>query len=262
MARVAGLRAIWQFDNRWQLLLNRLLFRRTGLQVYRSNGCEILVDHAAGDECGTRLCLTSQMYKKYLPLLDINGPINVLDLGANGGGFGVMLAVENVPIKKIVGVEMNPHTFMRAQFNITRNIRAECRVIHAAVCGERRQFDLLLGKGGTSDTIYQSGGSVHADRRRHSVSGITLDDIGDAEFPPPETVHLCKMDVEGAEYEMLWSDTHSLLRRVRHLIVEVHENAAHTKAEFFEKLAGLGFTKVPCADASPAGVYLLRNATC
>ena len=259
-ARLGGLRALWYFDNRWQLLWNRIVFRRTGLTVYRLNGREILVDHAAGDECGTRVCLVTRMYKRYLPLMSFSGPIHVLDLGANGGGFGLMLAAADVPIKKIVCVELNPQTCVRAQFNIARNISGQSKVIHAAVCGERRDFELWLGPGGTSNSIYQSGDSPAQGRSKVPVPGITLDDIGRTEFPEPEAVDLCKMDIEGAEYEVLFSRTHGLLRRVRYLVIEVHRNPAHTQAEFFEKLAGEGFEEVPCAEPGIKGVHLFRNA--
>jgi FkbM family methyltransferase len=259
-ARLGGLRALWHFDNRWQLLCNRILFRRTGLTVYRLNGREMLVDHAAGDECGTRVCIVTRMYRRYLPLMSFSGPINVLDLGANGGGFGLMLVAGNVSVQKIVCVELNPQTCMRAQFNMARNISGETKVINAAVCGERRDFELWLGPGGTSNSIYQSGDSPAQGRSKVSVRGITLDDIGRTEFPEPEVIHLCKMDIEGAEYEVLSSRTHGLLRRVRYLVIEVHPNPTHTLAEFFEKLAGVGFEEVPCAEAGIKGVHLFKNA--
>src|SRR5262245_11139755 len=91
-----GLRDIWAFDNRWQLLWQRLLARGTGLTVYKMQGHELVVDHSAEDECGTRLCIVSEMYRKYLPFLNLQGPINVLDLGSNGGGFPLMLLFEGV----------------------------------------------------------------------------------------------------------------------------------------------------------------------
>lgn len=94
--RLNGLKAVWPFDNRWQLIINRTLFRGTGLAVYKLDGREILVDHRGGDENGTRLCFVSDMYKKYLKVMRLSGPINVLDLGANGGGFPLMLVTAGV----------------------------------------------------------------------------------------------------------------------------------------------------------------------
>lgn len=99
--KLHGLKSLWNFDNRYQLLLSRLLFRSNPLNIYRLDGMEILVDHSAGDESGTRLLLTSPMYQQFLPQLNFTKPINVLDLGGNGGGFGLMLKRNRVPIKKL-----------------------------------------------------------------------------------------------------------------------------------------------------------------
>lgn len=41
--KILGLKAMFYFDNFWQLVLSRLLFRRTSLVVYRRKGCEFLV---------------------------------------------------------------------------------------------------------------------------------------------------------------------------------------------------------------------------
>jgi len=59
---------------------------------------------------------------------------------------------------------------------------------------------------------------------------------------------------------VLFSPTHGLLRRVRYLVIEVHPNPAHTQAEFFEKLASVGFEEIPCAEPGIEGVHLFKNA--
>ena len=65
--KLIGLRALWHFDNRWQLLISRALFPRDSLLVYRKGDVEFLVDHAAGDHNGTRLCIISDIYTRFLP---------------------------------------------------------------------------------------------------------------------------------------------------------------------------------------------------
>lgn len=54
--KLHGLKSLWKFDNRYQLLISRLLFRSNSLNIYRLDGMEILVDHATGDESGTDCC--------------------------------------------------------------------------------------------------------------------------------------------------------------------------------------------------------------
>src|SRR5262249_11392093 len=105
---ILGIRAIFMFDNWPVLLLERLFNRKAGLLIYRTKGMEILMDHLGGDCNGTRACLTTDMYSRYLPHLALHPPIRVLDLGANGGGFLLMLRAAKVEVAQAVCVEMNP----------------------------------------------------------------------------------------------------------------------------------------------------------
>ncbi len=89
--KIAGLRALWQFDNRWQLIISRTFFPRESLLTYKKDDLEFLVDHAAGDHNGTRLCLISDIYTRFLLAMDLGETISVFDLGAKGGGFPLML---------------------------------------------------------------------------------------------------------------------------------------------------------------------------
>ena len=74
-----------KFDNSLELILNRTFFRKFGVNIYRMKGMQIIIDHEGGDENGTRAALVTDMYKKHLNKLSPEKPINVLDLGANGG---------------------------------------------------------------------------------------------------------------------------------------------------------------------------------
>jgi tRNA1(Val) A37 N6-methylase TrmN6 len=55
------------------------------------------------------------MYREYLPFFTFSGPARVLDLGANGGGFPLMLRLAGIDLARVVSVEMDPMTFLRLQ---------------------------------------------------------------------------------------------------------------------------------------------------
>src|SRR4051812_27725218 len=100
--KVAGARAMLAFDNWPALLLGRLFHGDAGMFVYRKGQLEILVDHRGGDQTGTRMCIVSDMYRKYLPLFSVTQPANVLDLGGNGGGFPLMLKLAGIKLGTVV----------------------------------------------------------------------------------------------------------------------------------------------------------------
>ena len=257
-SKVEGLRAIWRFDNRWEILLSRTVFRNDNLNVYRLKGLEILVDHGAGDPNGARHVLVSPMYQRLLDRMEFSGKINVLDLGANGGGFPLLLRANQIRLNKLACVEFNPNTFSRMRFNIERNLDCDFKGINAAICGERRLIEVQLGSGSTGDSIYQQPSPSSAGTRTYRIDGLTFDDIYRASFAD-EVVDICKMDVEGAEYEVFATANHECISRCRYLIIEIHRLDGHSPADVITELQRHGFTELSAGSQSDPDVYLFSN---
>ncbi len=253
--KLAGLRALWHFDNRWQLIVNRTLFPKETLLVYRKDDLEFLVDHAGSDHNGTRLCLISDIYTRFLPFMELPETIAVFDLGANGGGFPLMLHLQGKRFSRLVCVEMNPNTFQRLRYNITRNIKGDIDLEHAAVCGNNQQLKLRFGRGDISDTIYQK---PNLSFPQFSVPGRTFDTLFRSCFQE-QKVDICKMDIEGAEYEVLNSAEQTCLRLCRYLLVELHPAPLEEQERFGAALVSLGFRRVPVGGDSVPGERLYRN---
>jgi FkbM family methyltransferase len=255
-SKVEGIRAIWRFDNRWELLLSRTVFRNDNLNIYRIKGMEILVDHGAGDPNGARHVLVSEMYQHLLGRMKLRDAINVLDLGANGGGFPLMLRANNLRLKKLACVEFNPNTFSRLRFNVERNLDCEFVGLNAAICGERRPIEMRLGSGSTGDSIYQQPQTEGT--RSYKIDGLTFDDIYKASFDG-EVVDICKMDVEGAEYEVFAAANHERVSRCRYLIIEIHKADDRQPEEVIAELKRQGFVELPRDSISDPDVYLFGN---
>ncbi len=256
--KLTGLRALWRFDNRWQLIFDRLFFQ-SSVSIYRLGDLEFLIDHEAGDHNGTRLCLISDIYTRFLPMMNLPAEVSVFDLGANGGGFPLMLLLHGKRLRRLACVELNPNTFRRLQYNITRNIPGGPTVINAAVCDTPRQFELWLGRGDISDSIYAERSSEgRAGRQAYLIEGHTFDELFQANFRD-DVVDICKMDIEGAEYELMASPEHANLRRCRYLIVEMHSAAAETIASFEQSLERAGFSLLHDGGGVIPGERLYRN---
>ena len=257
--KVTGVRALWRFDNRWQLISERLFSKNHGVSVYRLGETEFLIDHEAGDHNGTRLCIISDLYTRFLPVMNLGDTISVFDLGANGGGFPLMLHLHGKRFSRLVCVEMNPNTFCRLQYNVTRNVPCEPTLINGAVCGEHRQFELFLGRGDISDSIYtcESTGTLDG-RQRYVVQGYTFDELFRAQFGTA-TVDICKMDIEGAEYEAMATPEHQCLRACRYLLVELHTARPERLALFASELDAAGFALLDPGNDKIPGERLYVN---
>jgi FkbM family methyltransferase len=243
--KLDALRKIVTFDNWPMLILARVFDRKTGFVVYRKNGMDILVDYRGGDENGVRECIASVMYRRYLPSLVLPGPVRVLDLGANGGGFPLMLALAGVQVGQVVCVEMNPLTCTRLQVNLATNLGDAAFAINAAVCGLPVGSEILLNpsRGSTSYSMYteQAGSSTpHV-----SIRTTTLQALYDQYFAN-EFVDICKIDIESAEYDLIAASSDDLLRKIKYLFIEFHD-AARTPA-LLQRLIELGFVQIAVQD--------------
>ena len=256
ITKFVGLKSLLSFDNKWELLFNRLIFRR-GLNIYMYRGMEILIDHAGGDANGTRLCLTSDMYKRYLSMMKLSSPVTILDLGANGGGFPLLLNAEGIPLRKLVCIEMNPNTWQRLEFNIQHNLACARYCANIAVGGYHTELELFLGKGSTSDSIYDSRGSETDGLTMYNIPCWTFDEIYRHYFDG-QTIDVCKIDVEGAEYDIFLNAEHESVRRCRYLILEIHNNSADAKHLLIDMLYQSGFEQFS-NDNDYGDVYLFGN---
>ncbi|MCC6326883.1 MAG: FkbM family methyltransferase [Acidobacteria bacterium] len=249
VSKLRGLREIWAFDNRLFLILSKLFYPNEQLLVYRYKGLEILMDHSGGDANGAREVLVSPMYRRFLSRMHFDGPANVLDLGANNGGFPLLLHAAGIRLKKVVSVEFNPQTFARLHFNLTRNLPCAATPVNAAVCGERRVIETTLGKGSVSDNIYNPA----ADRgTAYSIAGMTLDDLCRDHFDD-EIIDICKIDIEEAEFEVFLGGEHQAISRCRYVVMEIHERGGRKADELIPVLEKLGLERQntdPDADPS------------
>lgn len=155
-------------------------------------------------------------------------PLVILDLGANIGLTMADMAVRH-PRAKIVGVELDGANAALARENL-RPWRDRCELLEAAVWSEGG----TIGYDGEPGNEY--GFRVMGSGAARSATAMSLDTIlarvgGAADY--------LKMDIEGAEREVLRSNT-SWAGRVRAIKVEAH--APYGVSECVDDLERLGFS--------------------
>jgi FkbM family methyltransferase len=253
----AGLKSILHFSNSVQLLANRLFFKNA-LLLYRYKGMDVLIDHEGGDAGGTRLCLTTDMYKHFLPFMSLPLRIIVLDLGANGGGFPLMLRAEGMSIRKLVCVEMNPNTWTRLVFNIYRNISCKAQCLNLAIGNANKELEVFLGKGSTSDSIYNSPADKREELEKHIISISTFDAMYENNFHN-EIIDICKIDIEGSEYDLFLNPGHERIKKCRYILMEIHPNTKELETGLNEEIKLLGFEQVSVPKQDSENVFLFKN---
>jgi FkbM family methyltransferase len=256
--KFSGLLECLRFDNALQLVAARLLFRRTRFVPHRLGGAQFIADQLGGDECGLRPCLVGGMYDPFLEASEIYqspAPWNIADLGANAGGFSLFFTKHLRSVGKIAAIEMNPLTYSRMRLNLLTNFGPAAVPINAAVGGVSGWIEVPFTFGSTGESVQR--GAVRG-APGFSIQMVTFDDFLNSQFGGGK-VDLVKMDIEGAEWDVLASEHCSKLRDCRHLLVEVHPRAGRGLSEFKQLVSRFGFELLEIRNAAAEDVFCFRN---
>jgi FkbM family methyltransferase len=254
--KIYGFRALMIFDNWPSLLLQRLLLRDSPA-FYRKGGVFFLADHKGRDQEGLRACFTTNMYSRFFSLFPRSNPLAVLDLGANSGGFGLALSAEGFAIRRLVAVEITPRAFARLAFNLGYNFGCTATSLNCGVCAREGPIRVRDNLGWVGNSIYEidKGSDDFV-----TVPGVTFDQLY-RDYFKSDKIDIAKIDVELAEYEVLYSDTCRNLTQCEFLLIEIHPHPSLSSDALITRIKKFGFELI--ADGSPdcAWVYLFRNSS-
>ena len=173
----------------------------------------------------------------------------VADLGANVGVFSVLAASRGA---RVTAVEPSAETFAWLERNAAP-FGVECR--RAAVVGRAPESgEVDLARDARGDTANHLAGlrPDDADAQGERVPAVAFSEL------LAEGYDLVKLDVEGAEFELLAGTPLAALSGLRRLVVEVHR-AAGEPAALGERLAAAGLT-VAVRDAPVDAAHVLMTA--
>jgi FkbM family methyltransferase len=236
--KLSGFASSLRFDNWPQLLLDRIFFRNSRFVPHRLNGVDFVADQKGGDECGLRPCLVEGMYDPFLKLsgaFQKTRPLNIVDLGANAGGFSLIFAARGITVQKVASVEMNPLTYSRMRLNVLTAYGPKAAPINAAIGAASGTVAVPFSFGGTGEVVKRDGRG-----EGFQVPVVSVDEFMNANFPD-EKVDILKMDIEGSEWDVIDARTCNRLRDCAAVIVEIHPRAGRGRPEFTAAMESLGF---------------------
>lgn len=181
------------------------------------------------DEAMARSEVFDNYYFKY-GKLEINPSDTVIDLGANIGSFTIAAAIMGA--KKIVAVEPHPDTLILLKNNLETNkefFTEPVTLFEGAVMGNGEEKAPLYicndpyGSGSHTlslDVTDNPEGFKHIEVKVTSLDELIKNTIGDV-----DTIDFLKLDIEGAEYEVLM--TCQSLPRIRQISMEWHHGPAN-----------------------------------
>jgi FkbM family methyltransferase len=229
----------------WRFLWREVVARRPVQRTYRlrRSGQRVVLRHRTPDLGGLTEVFVNDDYafgEDVLAALPAGRPVRVVDLGANIGLFGLKLLAAR-PDAQIVAVEPDPANARVLRETIEQNdAQPSWRVIEACAAAEDGVRSFVAGEYLTS---------------RIGPGGIEVRAID--VFPLLEDADLIKIDIEGAERDLL-ADPRFASLEARVLYLEYHP--PHSREEIVGLLRAAGFEPAPFTESHPgyADLHALR----
>jgi FkbM family methyltransferase len=179
-----------------------------------------------------------------------------IDVGANSGWFTAMGAHLVGPTGKVVGIEASPTIAARVQANLDRNGFAQARVVNAAATSRPCWVDVVPGP---DENL-----GITRIEKTHSADAIQVRGdalpslLSDEEI---RTARVVKIDVEGAEYDVIAGLDGSLDRfpDTCEFVVEVgaHRTEQEAVDRLFESFTSVGYTPYNLPNLYSVRSYML-----
>ena len=163
----------------------------------------------------------------------------VVDIGANVGIISILLA-RRFPSAQIIAYEPVPLTVRHLQRNLVANAVMNVAAMNLAVTGDGRPVTLRVPPDNSGGATILPAVRPEAVAVETPVASLTLDHV--FELHGVHRCRLLKLDVEGAEYEIL--EAAKCLDRVQTLILEPHELCCGQSAKKLLKMLASRWPKL------------------
>lgn len=188
---------------------------------------------------------------------EIESGWTVVDIGAAYGEFSIP-AARRIGHGRVIAIEPAPDTYALLLENIRINGADEVETYALAIGGRSETRRLhYSARGAVMNSTVES---------PTANGGVAVSMLSLGDFFEQSKIDQCdylKIDCEGGEYDILLSATNTVLRRVRHLCLEYHEDAVvHTHKDLLDRLQSAGFlvwARENPVDASQGWIYAQRR---
>lgn len=168
----------------------------------------------------------------------------LLDLGSHRAAFTRGLIRSQGPIGRGICVEANPVLVADLQRDLPEN----ASVIHAAIVGDEspNPIELYISNNPEASSMFAQVSDSYGTQGRVNVTCLTLGQLLERIDQPK--IDIVKMDIEGAENEVLLKTSPETLLRIAQLCVEFHDifspEMGPTVRRVRSRLKSLGFAEV------------------
>jgi FkbM family methyltransferase len=197
---------------------------------------------------GTALCASTRTYDLYVinevwidnvytssPGFSIRDGWVIVDIGGHKGIFSIFAATRAKNVM-VYTFEPAPDNFAQLSYNVQQNKLSNVRMFSIAVSGRDGESTLHLYKDSAQSGFLQRSNPALRPVRDVKVETWSMERVLRTIASP---VNLLKMDIEGMEYEALFSCPADIFRVVERIALEYHDNRVRTSHCISELVACL-----------------------
>lgn len=236
---VLGLKAFKKIRN-WHDFFMDYAGLKKGNLVLRIGDSKIKIRAGTNDKkIITELVLSEPYFPKWLEMGENS---KIIDLGAHIGIFSI-LAASKFKNAKIFAIEPSEDNFSILEENVNMNKNVDITVSKICLSDKRESVELYKDKNSARHSIVRTGNT-----EKEIVEAMTLGDFFNEKGI--EECDLLKMDIEGAEYPVLFSTTSETMRKIQRIFLEIHDIEGYRKEDLLEFLRGHDFKTKMTEDKS------------
>ncbi|MEO0144262.1 MAG: FkbM family methyltransferase [candidate division WOR-3 bacterium] len=164
------------------------------------------------------------LLKIYGDIENLNGI--VIDAGAHCGSFSIPVSFY---AKEVIAIEPNPTILKILELNKLINSRENIKILPYALYYKKEKVKLKLEEFSEYNSINEKWG--------FEVQTITLDEI----LENYDEISLLKIDIEGAEFDVLLNTKPENLRKIKRIVGELHYENENLRDKLKNYLTSIGF---------------------
>jgi len=215
--------SVKRIENHWAYILDVVGLQKEMYYIY-IEGNKIFIRPNTADRIMIDDVISDQQYFKGIKKdLDV-----VIDLGAHIGLFSIL-----VNANKIYSIEANKQNFKMLKKNVLENTN-RITPFHLAISDSNKEVKLYNGRMNARNSIM-----IYDTNEYEIVKSSTLE-----RFIKDNNIEVCnilKIDVEGAEYKILYSTPKEIFSRINSIVMELHDVDGEDKNKLVNHLIKMGY---------------------
>lgn len=233
---------VTSFDNGPRILVDLLTKRVLGRPsdiTLKLKGYDVLAPNIPGARFPVYEALVEDAYRIAWMTKGLSDSPVAVDMGGHIGSFALAFAKAH-PTGKVVCFEATPGTYAYLQKNIAGN-RLSSRVVAHNIAVSDHEGELVMASHGDGSG---HNGVLHLGEVGLKTISVPCVPALSAFAMADGPVEVVKMDIEGAEYDMILNSDPSDWDSVQRVVMEYHDLPGRTWSELAEWFAAIGLNEV------------------